>query len=182
MSKDIESEQIISITRKVEGYGLNAVYIYRKGKPAFEGQTVATDVNQDLDIRADDEEDAKEAFKDLYLHGRILHQGYSLFSVVIGENELAPDSGMGFLWKDVYKGVKIPQFQYAACVLDMKGNLLVKSKQENAIDTRPIFEVAQGVDLAYAFYCCVPLLPDGSKVWAGVDWGADILEMAIFGF
>ena len=105
----------------------------------------------------------------------------------------ATESGMGLLWKDVYKVIKIPQYQYSCFVLDlMKGNnskagnngrdkykMVVKSKQKTMIDTTPIFEVSYGVDIVNAITSCIPMLPDGSKTWEAADLFTEVASIPV---
>ena len=174
--------------------GLNGFYLYRT-TPAFVGQEEAPAEETTLDDetkktqQSDAGENQEEEIPPLYVYGRLLvipeqrkTTRYVMYSVVKGPNPDAMDSGLGFCWKDVYKAVRIPKFQYAAIVLDTQQNVVVKSKQENSIRTRPVFEVAAGVDVLGAILSCFPLYPDGTQIMDNMDDAVDIASLALFGF
>ena len=77
----------------------------------------------------------------------------------------ATNSGLGFSWKDVYKAVQIPQFQYAAIALDTQQNVAVKSKQEQAIHIHPVFEVPAGVGVLSTILSFSPFILMDHKSW-----------------
>jgi hypothetical protein len=52
----------------------------------------------------------------------------------------------------------------------MDHTLVCKSTQEVTLDLRPVFHAAPGVDLPSVIVSCIPFLPDGSNVWAAVDF------------
>jgi len=111
---------------------------------------------------------------------------YVVVSVIKGMDQDAHESGAGFLWKDIYKIIKMPQFQYAAIILDItttpggqqQSKFVGKSKQAGSLDARPVFDIAPGVDLLVVLSACIPLFPDGNNIWSGVGEVAEIL----FGF
>jgi hypothetical protein len=123
----------------------------------------------------------------LYLYARIIPvrgtsgtASYVIYSTVKGIDADCRESGAGFLWKDIYKVVKISQFQYAALILDISeysNKIVGKSQQTSALDVRPTFTLAAGVDVPAVIASCVPLLPEGSKVWLGASLASDLSGM-----
>ncbi|GAX11580.1 hypothetical protein FisN_1Lh058 [Fistulifera solaris] len=130
---------------------------------------------------------AEDEIVNLYLYARIIPvrgtsgtASYVIYSTVKGIDTDCRESGAGFLWKDIYKVVKIPQFQYAALILDISeysNKIVGKSQQTSALDVRPTFTLAAGVDMPAVIASCVPLLPEGSKVWLGASLASDLSGM-----
>ncbi|CAB9522246.1 expressed unknown protein [Seminavis robusta] len=154
--RDPVTGDLLRLQKRVPGIGFDAVYLYRPTTPAFDGQTPST---------LEDDED-----QELYLYARLKsmpeegdNTQFSILSVVIGNDANTPVSGWGYQWKDLYQGIRVPQFEYHALVLDMQKNVIAKSYQDSNTHM-PIFEVGPGVDADHAIFCCVPLLPDGSNI------------------
>jgi len=131
-------------------------------------------------------DDSSSSLVKLYIYARVMPvkgaggtTSYVLVSAVKGMDADARESGAGFLWKDIYKIIKIPQFQYASLILDLsspsRNKVVGKSQQSGALDVRPVFDLAPGVDLPTVLFACIPLLPDGCKIWHGVDLASDIM-------
>ena len=157
--KDPESGELLRLQKKIPGIGFNFDYLFRC-TPAFEGQEPSTTTVFT----------GKDGNKTpLYVYARVQSMPeageltkFSVLSIVVGPDSNTPITGWGYQWKDLYQGIRMPQFEYAAMVVDMDGNLLLKSYQDN--NHLPIFEVGPSVDADHAICCCVPLLPDGSQV------------------
>jgi len=182
------------------GNGLNYWYWYRT-TPVVDGQAPSLTVPQ-YEVDPTAEKPTKDALASaeattlmvpLYIYARVVPvrkwgdtTHYVVVSVVKGMDHDAHESGAGFLWKDIYKIIKMPQFQYAAIILDIvttpggqqQSKLVGKSKQAGSFDARPVFDIAPGVDLLLVLSACIPLFPDGNNVWSGVGEVAEIL----FGF
>lgn len=148
--------------------GLNGFYVY-SSKPAFEGQVPSK------------EKISEEDNTPIYVCGRFFSfpeqdntTSYVVYSAAKGLDQDAKESGLGLLWKDIYKVIKVPQFQYAAIGFDMDGNMIMKSKQESAVRTRPVFEIAPGVDLLSITLSCFPLFPAGEQILDTADNALDI--------
>jgi hypothetical protein len=148
------------------------------------GTTEATDNDKETAANDITTTTAEDEIINLYLYARIIPvrgtsgtASYVIYSTVKGIDADCRESGAGFLWKDVYKVVKIPQFQYAALILDISeysNKIVGKSQQTSALDVRPTFTLAAGVDVPAVIASCVPLLPEGSKVWLGASLASDL--------
>jgi len=124
----------------------------------------------------------------LYMYARVVPvpelddtMTYVIVSIVKGIDPDAHNSGAGLAWKDIYKIIKMPQFTYAVMILDITtpGDIefVGKSEQYGTIDSRPVFNIAPGVDLLMVLSACMPFFPDGrpTKVMSGVEMAASLV-------
>jgi len=188
---DGTSFKFLRRAHRICGSGMNSWYWYRT-TPAVEGQEPSIHVpNYEVDLTIekpakDDAAAAAAPLVPLYMYGRLMPvkdvdetTSYVVVSIVKGIDPDSHQSGAGCVWKDLYKIVKMPQFQYAAMILDVstpgQSKLVGKSEQIGNFDIRPVFDVAAGVDLFMSLTACVPLFPDGGKVLRGIEVGSQFM-------
>jgi hypothetical protein len=173
VTKDMEGNVLRVLKAITRGKDTGAIYIYTT-LPAFEGQ----EPNKDKKVEGVADTPA------LYVFGRIRvvkkgessssssssGGGTAAFAILSYCKGLDADNESGYAWKDIYKAIRKPQFQFASIVLDMNDNIVCKAQQQNMLRADIIFhKVAPGVDMLALAAVCYPLLPDGSQFSDAVE-------------
>jgi hypothetical protein len=160
VTKDAD-ENFLRILKAIKrGKGQGVIYMYA-ASTAFEGQ--------DQSDEKVDGENHLDTTTPLYVFGRIQvfkgdESSDALFVMLSYCKGVDTDNESGYAWKDLYKAIRKPQFQFSSIVLDMNGNVVCRSHQQNML--RPdliVHDVAPVVDMLLLTAVSYPLIPNGSQ-------------------
>ena len=91
------------------------------------------------------------------------------------------DSESGYAWKDLYKAVRKPQFQFAGSVVEvMSGQVVCKARQESLIKAHNVvYDVAPGVDLLAIAAVSYTIEPQGEQSIEALETALEIASIFV---